>query len=97
MRDRPRATNRSPGEQLSTRGSLFSPLQKTEFPHVQTMSREALEDRVGSISFIASLSDAEREAVLEQVRELVGREMGNRAENQISLPYRTDVYTCWRI
>jgi ubiquinone/menaquinone biosynthesis C-methylase UbiE len=78
-------------------GQLFSPLQKAEFPHVQTVSREALEDRVGSISFIAALSDAEREAVLKQVRELVGRDEGNRAENQISLPYRTDVYTCRRI
>ena len=34
-------------------GRLFSPLEKAEFPHVQTVSREALEDRVGSISFIA--------------------------------------------
>jgi SAM-dependent methyltransferase len=77
-------------------GQLFSPLKKTEFPHVQTMSREALEDRVGSISFIAALSDAEREGVLGQVRELVRREMGNRAESPIALPYRTDVYTCRR-
>jgi ubiquinone/menaquinone biosynthesis C-methylase UbiE len=77
-------------------GHLFSPLQKAEFPHVQTMSREALQDRVGSISFIAALPDTEREAVLNQVRELVGRDAGNRAESKISLPYRTDVYTCWR-
>jgi SAM-dependent methyltransferase len=78
-------------------GHLFSPLEKAEFPHVQTMSREAVEDRVGSISFIAALPETNREAVLKQVRELVERESANRAESRISLPYRTDVYTCRRI
>jgi ubiquinone/menaquinone biosynthesis C-methylase UbiE len=79
------------------KGELFSPLEKAEFPHVQMLSPQAIEDRVGSISFIAAMADAEREKVLAQVRELVQRQTGNRAESQIALPYRTDVYTCRRI
>ncbi len=59
-------------------GRLFSPLEKAEFSHVQTIPTDAIEDRVASISFIAALPDSTREAVLEQVRELVRTEAGTR-------------------
>jgi SAM-dependent methyltransferase len=76
---------------------LFSPLVEAEFPHVQTLPLDAVEDRVTSISFIAALPDAEREAVRQKVRELVRTEAKNRGLAEIDFPYRTHVYTCRRL
>ena len=75
---------------------LFSPLAKAEFAQVQTLSTDAVEDRVASISFIAALPDSERQTVIESVRELVRKEAETRGLIEIDFPYRTDVYTCWR-
>jgi SAM-dependent methyltransferase len=76
---------------------LFSPLAKAEFAHVQTLSNDAIEDRVLSISFIAALPDAEREVVRERVGELVRNEAELRGLREVEFPYRTDVYTCRRL
>jgi ubiquinone/menaquinone biosynthesis C-methylase UbiE len=78
-------------------GRLFSSLEKAEFAHAQTIPTHAIEDRIASISFIAALPDSTRGAVLEQVRELVRTEAGTRGLTEIDFPYRTDVYTCWRV
>jgi ubiquinone/menaquinone biosynthesis C-methylase UbiE len=76
---------------------LFSPLAEAEFRHVQTLSLEAVEDRVTSISFIAALPDSEREAVRQKVRELVRQEAENRGVAEIDFPYQTHVFTCRRL
>jgi ubiquinone/menaquinone biosynthesis C-methylase UbiE len=76
---------------------LFSPLVEAKFPHVQTLPLDAVEDRVTSISFIAALPDAEREAVLQKVRDLVRQEAQNRGVAEIDFPYETHVYTCRRL
>jgi hypothetical protein len=73
---------------------LFSPLEKAEFAHVQTLPAEAIEDRVASISFIAALPNSTRAAVLEQVREFVRTDHSVRERKQVEFPYRTDVYWC---
>ncbi len=97
-RDRPRATNRSPGERHSIQGVSFHRCEKAEFPHVQTsvarsprgprrfdqLHRRAAGCRTGS-------------GPQDRCANWSGREMGNRAESPIDLPYRTDVYTCRRI
>lgn len=78
-------------------GRLFSPLEKADFSHVQPIPTDAIEDRIASISFIAALPDSTRQAVLEQVRDLVRTEATARGLKQIDFPYHTDVYWSWRV
>ena len=66
------------------RTSLFGPLEQHVFPHEQLLDADGMADRVGSISFIASLPDDERAAVIGAARELA-------AGGPVTIPYRTDV------
>jgi SAM-dependent methyltransferase len=47
---------------------LFGPLEERRFAHVQLCTVEDVCDRVSSTSFVAAMDDAERSALLEQVR-----------------------------
>ena len=51
--------------------STFSPLEEAHFTYVQEGGVNTVVDRIASISFIAALSEVERERVLDQVRRLV--------------------------
>jgi SAM-dependent methyltransferase len=75
-------------------GNLFTPLETRAFDHLQRVTPEGLIDRVASISFIAALPEAERDAVLDQVRTLLQTEPALRGRDQIDLPYRTHAYWC---
>jgi SAM-dependent methyltransferase len=66
------------------RTSLFGPLEEHVFPHEQLLDADGMADRVGSISFIASLPDEERAAVLRAARELA-------ADGPVTIPLRTEV------
>ena len=66
------------------RTSLFGPLEQHVFPHEQLLDADGMADRVGSISFIASLPDDERAAVIGAARELA-------AGGPVTIPYRTEV------
>ena len=56
-------------------GGWFGPVAEREVPFEQLLDADGLVDRVGSISFIAALPDAERERVLARIRALAaGRE-----------------------
>jgi SAM-dependent methyltransferase len=66
---------------------LFGPLEHAEFEHVQALEREALPDRVGSISMIGALPPAEREAALAEVRRLA-----QGLDDPVPLRYLTDAY-----
>jgi SAM-dependent methyltransferase len=70
-----------------TRTASFSPLTEHVFDNVLEQDADGLEARVGSISFIASLEPAERAAVLERARAIAG-------SGVVTVPYRTEVYTC---
>jgi SAM-dependent methyltransferase len=72
-----------------SRTSLFGPLEEHEFSNEQRLDAAGMEARVGSISFIASLDEPERERVLERARALVG-------EGSVVVPYRTEVLLCRR-
>jgi SAM-dependent methyltransferase len=74
--------------------ALFSPLEAGVFEHVQLLTPTKLLDRVASISFIASLPEVERAAVLDQVRELVQSEPAIRGVAEFEMPYRTFTYWC---
>jgi SAM-dependent methyltransferase len=71
------------------RGSLFGPLDEHVFANEQLLDADGLADRVGSISFIASLPEAERGGVLARARGLA-------AGGAVRVPYRTELFTCER-
>jgi SAM-dependent methyltransferase len=52
------------------RSRLFGPGQETRHPNEQVLDAAGLADRVGSVSFVAALDPAPREALLERVRAL---------------------------
>jgi SAM-dependent methyltransferase len=66
------------------RTTLFGPLAEHVFPNEQVLSAAGLADRIGSISFVASLPDEQREGVLRAARGLA-------AAGPVRLPYRTEV------
>ena len=67
------------------------------FSHVQEADAEGVVDRVLSISFIAGLSESEREQVEQQVRGLLAEHPDTRGRETFRVPYRTEIYWCERI
>ncbi len=53
-------------------GPLFGPVRELAFANVQELDAEGLADRFGSVSFVSSMGDGERAALLAQVRALAG-------------------------
>lgn len=64
----------------------FTPLTHHAFDNDQRVSADQLVDRVVSVSFIATLDEAQRAAVEAEVRMLLA------GEAEMVLPYRTDVF-----
>jgi SAM-dependent methyltransferase len=69
---------------------LFGPLEERFFPNEQSVDAEGMADRVGSMSFIASLPAPERERVLDGARALA-------SPGPVTIPYRTGVHVCDRL
>ena len=67
----------------------FTALEERHFPHAQVVDAASIRDRVGSISFVAVLPDAERAAVLDTVAGLVAAQ-----PPPMTIPYDTRVYWC---
>jgi ubiquinone/menaquinone biosynthesis C-methylase UbiE len=76
--------------------SLFTPLKKQTFPHLQKGGIEMVVDRATSVSFIAALPDPDREKVAEQVRTLLATHPQTQGRIEFEIPYDTQVYTCSR-
>lgn len=72
------------------RTSLFGPLETHVFAHEQTLDADGLANRVGSVSFVASLPEEERGPVLAAARELA-------AAGPVTVPYRTEVQVAQRL
>jgi ubiquinone/menaquinone biosynthesis C-methylase UbiE len=70
------------------RTSQFVLLTEHELPNEQRLDADGMEARVGSISFIAALDDAERKRVLERARAIAG-------EGTVTVPHRPEVLM-WR-
>jgi SAM-dependent methyltransferase len=51
---------------------LFGPVREQEFANEQVLDADGLADRFGSVSFVASMGDGERDALLAEVRALAG-------------------------
>jgi len=70
---------------------LFEPLEEHTFGLVQELETEELVDRIGSTSYIATLAEAERLRLFEQIRALVAD-----LPRPLRLAYRTDTYVTRR-
>jgi SAM-dependent methyltransferase len=75
---------------------LFTPLEHARFRLEHELDAEGVVARVTSVSFIAALPDAEREAVSERVRELLASDAATSGRERILFPYSTDVFWCER-
>ena len=62
------------------------------FRHVHRLSPDGVVARVASVSFVAALPQAERDALLADVRTLLATDPATRGRDELGLPYRTDVY-----
>jgi MOSC domain-containing protein YiiM/SAM-dependent methyltransferase len=72
--------------------ALFDPLESASFAHVQRGDVEMMVDRVASISYVASMPDERRSAVLSAVRDLLATDADTAGAKVIELPYRADVF-----
>jgi SAM-dependent methyltransferase len=77
--------------------SLFRPLRERAFRHEQRGDRAMVRDRVGSVSFVASLDPDARAGLLAEVDELLDRHPALRGRATVTLPYRTDVFWTCRV
>lgn len=76
--------------------SAFTEFTRREFPHAQSGPRESIIARVLSISFIAALPEAARQAVAKQVAQLLAEHPQTRDQEIVTLPYQYAVFTCLR-
>jgi len=76
----------------------FGPLDEHRFQNDQSGPPEqVVVDRCLSVSFIANLPDAEREAVADRLRRLVSQTPELAGREEITLPYVTSVYRIRKI
>lgn len=73
--------------------TFFGPLEEATFGHAQAGSPELMVERIASISFVAALPAAPREALLGEVRRLLASHPETAGRAEIWLPYRT--LACW--
>jgi SAM-dependent methyltransferase len=71
------------------RTRMFGPLEEKVFANEQVLDAAGLADRFGSVSFIATLDEAERTRVLDAVRALA-------ADGPVTLRYDTEVHVAER-
>jgi ubiquinone/menaquinone biosynthesis C-methylase UbiE len=64
----------------------FGPMRTAEFRHTQPLTPHQVVQRIASVSHVATLPDAHRAAVLEEVRTIVLAQ----GESSLELPYRVD-------
>lgn len=75
------------------RGSPYFPRPRVRyFRHIQHMSRQDLEDRYLSVSYLAALAPARKQEFLERLRHLLDTHPGSRGRPVLVMPYRTEVY-----
>ena len=70
----------------------FGALHTAEFRHEHLVTPEAMVQRVASVSHVAVLPDAERAAVLDEVRQVLATNPESRGRTQLAVPYRVDCF-----
>jgi ubiquinone/menaquinone biosynthesis C-methylase UbiE len=77
--------------------AAFGPLRGWSARFVQRADRETLIDRVRSISFVASLPESEKAALLDEVLDMARGHTDVGPEGTIPLAYRTELFWCARL
>jgi SAM-dependent methyltransferase len=75
----------------------FGELHEGEFRHVQQTTPEGMVQRVASVSHVAVLPDGERQAVLDEVREVMATHPAVRGRTTVEIPYRVDCFWAERL
>jgi len=75
----------------------FTSLVLREFPFAHGGTLEQIVDRAASTSFVAGMTNAAREALLEEIRHMLRTHPQTRGLETIVFPYRTEVYTCSKL
>ncbi|MEX2254287.1 MAG: methyltransferase domain-containing protein [Acidimicrobiia bacterium] len=75
----------------------FGPLHEGAFHHTQTLDIDRVVDRFASVSHVAVLPDAERAAVLDDVRVVLATHPATAGCTELEIPYRVDAYWCERL
>jgi SAM-dependent methyltransferase len=70
----------------------FGPLHGAQFLHEHVLTRENVVRRVASVSHVAVLPQAEREAVLDEVRAILDHSDETRGREAVAITYRVDCY-----
>jgi SAM-dependent methyltransferase len=70
----------------------FGELHTAQFRHEQTVTPEAMVQRVASVSHVAVLPDVERAAVLDEVRRLLATHPESKGRAELAVPYRVDCF-----
>ena len=77
-----------------TETPYFGPMHEATFHHEQLMTAEEVVDRFRSVSHVAVLDDAAKDAVLDEVRATLAAHPDTAGRNEIAIPYRVDAYWC---
>jgi SAM-dependent methyltransferase len=77
--------------------SGFAPMQVAQFRHAQELTPGEVIRRIASVSHVAVLPGPDRDAVLDEVREIVATHPDTRGRASIALPYRVDCFTFRRV
>jgi SAM-dependent methyltransferase len=74
----------------------FGALTEATFHHEQLLSRDQVIDRFRSVSHVSVLPPPEQEAVIDEIRQVLGTHPLAVGQAQIAIPYRVDAYWCER-
>jgi SAM-dependent methyltransferase len=74
----------------------FGPVHEATFRHAQVLDVAGVVDRFASVSHVAVLPEAERAAVLDEVRTVLATHPSTRGRRELAIPYRFDAYWCER-
>jgi len=77
-------------------GIPFGPLHRRTFRHVQRVNVSGVVARALSVSMIAVQPIAEQRKVARRIRDLLASDPMTRGRSLIDIPYRTEVYWCYR-
>jgi SAM-dependent methyltransferase len=74
----------------------FTPMVEATFHHEQHLTPDDVVARFRSVSHVAVLPAAQREAILDEVRAVLDEHPDTRGRDTVVIPYRVDAFACER-